>query len=85
MGRDRALAAVTPPSDVTAPLLTLLSWAAWCAVCACVAGLLMVAGRLMLAHRVGEADRTAQQLAWVLAACLLISSATAIVSTVLAF
>lgn len=45
----------------------------------------MVAGRLMLAHRVGEADRTAQQLAWVLAACLLISSATAIVSTVLAF
>lgn len=84
MGPD-LLAVITPPSDVLAPLLVLLSWAAWCAVCACIAGLLIVAGRLMLAHRAGEADRTAQQLAWVLAACLLLSSATAIVSTVLSF
>jgi cytochrome b subunit of formate dehydrogenase len=79
------LLAVAPPTGVTAPLLTLLSWVAWCAVCACITGLLMVAGRLMLAHRAGEADRSAQQLAWVLIALLAISSATAVVSTILSF
>lgn len=72
---------VAPPG-VADKVLTILQWIAYLATAACVAGLLYSAGKMALAHRRGD-DTNISQLGWVFAACLLIGSASAIVSALI--
>lgn len=78
------LDAVPNPGSGTAPpgsekLTKLLSWVAWIVTGLCVAGVLMVAGRMALQHQRGEGGQHGAGLAWVMAACILVGSASAVV------
>ena len=85
---DLALAAPPNPGSGEAPpgvgekVLTLLKWLAYFASAACVAGILYSAAKMALAHRRGD-DTNVSQLGWVLGACILIGSASAIVGALL--
>lgn len=67
------------PGDIGGKIQTLLNWVAWLAIAACVAGIIITAGRMALAHRRGG-DTDVAQLGWVLGACILIGSASWIVT-----
>jgi hypothetical protein len=70
------------PPDVADRVLTLLRWGAGLAVAACVGGIIYAAGKMALAHRRGD-DTNVAQLGWVLAACILIGSASSLVTALL--
>lgn len=72
---------VAPPG-VEDKVLTILQWIAYLATAACVAGLLYTAARMALAHRRGD-DTNVSQLGWVFAACVLIGSASALVTALI--
>ncbi|MGK5557664.1 hypothetical protein ACSNOI_39255 [Actinomadura kijaniata] len=61
----------------------LLAWVAWCVSGACVFGIMMVAGKMAISHRRGEGGEHAAGLAWVLGACILLASASALVGAML--
>ncbi|MEU2717797.1 hypothetical protein [Streptomyces sp. NPDC007205] len=63
----------------TEGLTTILSWIAWIVCAACVAGLLIVAGRMAVMHQRGEGGQHMTGLAYVLGACVLVGSASALV------
>jgi uncharacterized membrane protein YedE/YeeE len=67
------------PEDISENVLTLLQWVAYFATAACVAGILVTAARMAIAHRRGD-DTNVASLGWVLGACVLIGGASAIVS-----
>ncbi|MGW1807161.1 hypothetical protein [Streptomyces sp. NPDC002078] len=67
----------TPPHPEG--LTTILQWLAWIVCAACVAGLLIVAGRMAVMHQRGEGGQHMTGLAYVLGACILVGSASAIV------
>jgi hypothetical protein len=73
-----------PGSGVAPPgaekLLTLLKWVAWMVFALCVAGILLVAGRMAVMHQRGWGGEHATGLAWVLLACVLAGSASSIVA-----
>jgi hypothetical protein len=71
-----------PPGEVGEKVLLLLKWVAGLATAACVGGLLYAGGKMAIAHRRGDETNIAQ-LGWVLFACLLIGSASAIVAALL--
>jgi hypothetical protein len=78
------LAAPPDPGQGTPPpgsekLLLLLKWVAWAVFGCCVAGVLIVAGRMALMHRRGEGGEHAAGLGWVALACILAGSASSIV------
>ncbi|HCT80705.1 MAG TPA: hypothetical protein DGT23_29885 [Micromonosporaceae bacterium] len=73
---------VMPPGEVGEKVLLLLQWVAGLATAACVGGLLYAGGKMAIAHRRGDETNIAQ-LGWVLFACLLIGSASAIVAALL--
>ncbi|WP_433121933.1 hypothetical protein [Micromonospora sp. CA-246542] len=70
------------PPGVGDKVLTLLKWVANLAIAACVAGVLFTAGKMALAHRRGD-DTNVSALGWVFAACILIGSASAVVSALI--
>ena len=70
------------PPGVGGKVLTILKWIAYLASAACVAGLVLTAGRMAIAHRRGD-DTNVSQLGWVLGACVLIGSASGIVGALL--
>lgn len=49
-------------------------------IVACVAGVLLAAGKMALAYRRGEGGEAAGQLGFVLAACILVASASGLVA-----
>ncbi|POM25749.1 hypothetical protein BTM25_01320 [Actinomadura rubteroloni] len=59
----------------------LLQWVAWVVFGLCVAGILIVAGRMAISHRRGEGGEHATGLAWVASACIIAGSASVIVGT----
>lgn len=61
---------------------TLLSWVAWFALGICVIGVIVSGGAMALASRRGEGGEHATRLGWVLAGCIVIGSASAIVGGV---
>jgi hypothetical protein len=67
------------PGNAAQKVDTLLSWAAWLVAALCVAGIMIVAGRMAVMHRRGEGGEHASGLAWVAGACILVGSAGAIV------
>ncbi len=71
-----------PPPKIAEKVLTILQWIAYLATAACVGGLLYTAAKMALAHRRGD-DTNISQLGWVFAACMLIGSASAIVSALI--
>jgi hypothetical protein len=70
-----------PPG--TGGLLTILRWAAGVVSVVCVGGILFVAGRMALQHQRGEAGQHMSGLGWVLAACILVASASALVGALI--
>jgi hypothetical protein len=70
---------VTPPGQIGADVTRVLGWVMWLAVTACVAGIIITAARMAIAHRRGG-DADVAQLGWVLGACVLIGSAAAVVN-----
>jgi hypothetical protein len=94
MMRDHILAAVLHraglpgginPNPATPPfgadLNTILQWIAWVATAACVVGILIVAATMAIRHQRGEGGQHVSGLGWVLAGCILIGTATALVGT----
>lgn len=78
------LAAPPDPGQGSAPpgadkLEKVLQWLAWCVFALCVAGILIVAGRMAVQHRRGEGGEHVTGLAWVAVACVLAGSASAVV------
>lgn len=63
---------------------TILGWVAWFALGICVLGVIVAGGTMALASRRGEGGEHATRLGWVLAACVVIGSASTIVNAVLA-
>jgi hypothetical protein len=70
---------VQPPGQIGADVNRVLGWVMWLAVTACVAGIIITAARMAIAHRRGG-DSDVAQLGWVLGACVLIGSAAFIVN-----
>jgi hypothetical protein len=68
------------PSEVKKKLDQLLGWTSLIVTALCVAGLFMVGGKMAINHRRGEGGEHAAGLAWVAGACLIIGTATQIVS-----
>jgi len=73
--------AVQPPG--TAGLYTILNWAAWIVTLLCVLGVLLVAGKMAVAHRRGEGSEAVASLGWVLGGCVLAASSAQIVNVLL--
>jgi len=71
---------VQPPGGIGADVNRVLGWVMWLAVAACVAGIIITAARMAIAHRRGG-DADVAQLGWVLGACVLIGSAAMIVNS----
>lgn len=65
-----------PGSD---KLVTVLSWAAWVALALCVLGVIVTGAMMAVQHRHGGGGEHAARLGWVLAACIIIGSASALV------
>jgi hypothetical protein len=70
-----------PPGNIATNVNNILSWVMWLAVTACVAGIIITAARMAIAHRRGG-DADVAQLGWVLGACILIGSAAFIVNAI---
>lgn len=76
------------PSDVAKKpewatgFTTLLGWVSWFALGVCVIGVIVSGGAMALASRRGEGGEHAARLGWVLAGCIVIGSASAIVQGV---
>ncbi|WP_434740667.1 hypothetical protein [Micromonospora sp. SH-82] len=71
------------PPGVDGKILTLLKWVAYLASAACVGGMLYTAARMAISHRRGD-DTNVAALGWVFAACIIIGSASGIVSVLIA-
>lgn len=67
------------PVELDTKLNTLLGAFMALVIFACVAGVLMVAGKMALSFRRGEGGEAAGQLGFVMAACVLVGSASSLV------
>jgi len=90
---DRILAGLLRPASVPDPgigqlpggafgndLNTLLSWIAGIATACCLVGILSVGASMALSHQRGQASQHLVGLMWVLVGCMLIASATFLVT-----
>ena len=73
------------PGAGTAPpgsegFLTILQWAAWIAFGICVLGVIIAGGAMAIGRSRGEGGEHAQRLGMVLAGCIVIGSASGLVS-----
>ena len=83
-----AVAAATevldPGSGVAPPgaegITTIVEWVAWTVLTLCVVGVLLVGGRMALAHRRGEGGRYAAELGFVLGGAVLVGSASGLIA-----
>lgn len=71
------------PNEVVTVYNRLLGFVSWTVTGLCVAGILIVAGRMAVAHRRGEGGEHATGLAWVGGACLLVGTATPIIAALM--
>jgi hypothetical protein len=63
--------------------LTMLQWASWLALGICVLGVIIVGATMAVQHRHGQGGEHAARLGWVLAGCVLVGSAAALVSALI--
>jgi hypothetical protein len=73
---------VAPPGVIGDKIVLILKWIAYLATAAAVAGLIMTAGRMAIAYKNGD-EMQSSQLAWTLAACVLIGGASSIVAALI--
>jgi len=78
---------IPKPIDGTPPgangLLTILGWVSWIVFALAVAGVLIVAGKMMFDHRQGQGGgQAATGLMWVLAGCIVAAVASGLVGAV---
>ncbi|MCQ4044276.1 hypothetical protein ACFOSC_29710 [Streptantibioticus rubrisoli] len=84
VSRGYQVLAVVNPGEGSQPpggdkLTTVLGWVAWIVCGVCVAGVLMVAGRMAVMHNRGEGGQHMVGIAYVLGACVLVGAASALV------
>ena len=60
-------------------LKKVLSWVTWIAFTICILGIVIAGAMMAVGQRRGEGGEHAARLGWVLAACIVIGSATALV------
>ncbi len=68
---------IAPPG--AAQITKLLQYAAWIVFAACVGGVLISAGMMAIKHHRGGGSEAAGGLGWVLGACIIAGSASALV------
>ena len=68
-----------PPTEVTDGLRKVLGWVKWIAYLICALGIIIAGGMMAVGQRRGEGGEHADRLGWVLAACIVIGAATALV------
>lgn len=68
------------PGDLKTKVRQLLGFVSWIVTGLCVAGVLIVGGRMAVMHRRGEGGDHAAGLAWVVVACIVIGLAPTIVA-----
>jgi hypothetical protein len=68
---------VAPPGS--AKFITILQWGAWLALGVCVLGVIAAGAMMGIQHRHGTGGENASRLGWVLAGCVVIGSASALV------
>ncbi|MGW7681264.1 TrbC/VirB2 family protein [Kribbella sp. NPDC054772] len=67
------------PPGVEGGLTKVLGWVKWIAYMVCTLGILIAGGMMAVGQRRGEGGEHAARLGWVLAACIVIGAATALV------
>ncbi|MFF0339261.1 TrbC/VirB2 family protein [Kribbella sp. NPDC004875] len=67
------------PPGVEGGLNKVLGWVKWIAYSVCTLGILIAGGMMAVGQRRGEGGEHAARLGWVLAACIVIGAATALV------
>jgi cytochrome c oxidase assembly factor CtaG len=72
---------IQPPG--TQGIVTALGYVSWIVCALCVAGVLMVAGRMALHHRQGIGGEHMSGLAWVLGACILVAAGSGVVGALI--
>lgn len=70
--------------DWAGGFVEMLSWVSWFALGICVLGVIISGGAMALASRRGDGGEHATRLGWVLMGCILIGSASGIVTAILA-
>ena len=83
-----AVLAVVDPGEGTPPpgaegIVTIVQWVAWTVLAVCVVGVMLVGGRMAVAHRRGEGAAFAGELVLVLGGALLVGSASALIAALL--
>ena len=68
-----------PPSGIK----TVVGWVTWIAFTICVLGIIIAGAMMAVGQRRGEGGEHAARLGWVLAACIVIGSASALVGALL--
>lgn len=68
-----------PPVEVTKGLNKVLDWVKYIAYLICGLGIVIAGGMMAIGQRRGEGGEHAARLGWVLAACIVIGAATALV------
>lgn len=61
-------------------IATIVEWVAWTVLAVCVVGVLLVAGRMALAHRRGDGGQYAAELGFVLGGAVLVGSASGLIA-----
>jgi hypothetical protein len=69
---------VPPPGSEG--IVTIVQWVAWLVLAVCVVGVLLVGGRMALAHRRGEGYAYAASLGFVLGGAVLVGSASGLIA-----
>ena len=75
------MAGVQPPG--TQGINTIISWVTWIAFSICILGVIIAGAVMAIGQRRGEGGEHAARLGWVLAACVVIGSASALVGALL--
>lgn len=77
------LVGIEPPSDAAGGIKTVIGWVTWIAFSICVLGVIIAGAMMAIGQRRGEGGEHAARLGWVLAACIVIGSASALVGALL--
>lgn len=67
------------PPPGSGKVLTILQWSAWIALGLCVVGVIIAGASMAVQHRHGGAGDHASRIGWVMAGCVVVGSASALV------
>jgi hypothetical protein len=77
------LVGIQPPADAADGINTVIGWVTWIAFSICILGVVIAGAMMAMGQRRGEGGEHAARLGWVLAACIVIGSATGLVKALL--